>query len=145
MSEDPNRAISEKPHKVIGRPFAKGEIHNPRGRPKIPQELKLAKKLRRATFEIVGHRYIMLPVKQLRVRHKDENLPAIDVLVISIILQAIKHGDSARLNFLLDRLIGRVADNPIRIELPQGELPTYGDLLAPAIRIGYSELERLKQ
>lgn len=49
-------------------------------------------------------------VPQLQAILKDPKTKVIDALVASIALHGIKKGDNARMNFLLDRIIGKVKD-----------------------------------
>jgi hypothetical protein len=49
-------------------------------------------------------------VNTLEALLKDKAIPARDMVVITILAMAIKQGDTSRLNFLLERTIGKVAD-----------------------------------
>ena len=96
--------MGEKPGEKL---FKKGNKGGP-GRPKIPKDLQKAKKLSRTVVEVTLSKYLLLPADKLSETLKDTSLPILDQVVLRVCAQAIKEGDSARLNFLLDRIIGKV-------------------------------------
>lgn len=80
----------------------------------IPPDLKEARMVNANKFEHVIYQYMGSTIDVLRAKLKDETTPAMDLVVIRILVLAIEKGDHARLNFLLERTIGKVAD---RMEL----------------------------
>lgn len=93
--------------KVIGRPFEKGHPGGP-GRPALPDDVKQGLQLTRAVLIERINKYLTLPLDELSIVAKDQSLPAVDHVVIRIIINAIQKGDTVRMEFLLDRLIGKV-------------------------------------
>lgn len=94
--------------KTGGRDFKKGQSGNPNGRPKMPKELREAKRMRKTEFIGLLVKYLGHTLEELGAAKKDKKTPAIDRIVIAIVLNAIKHGDYKRLDFLMDRIIGKV-------------------------------------
>jgi hypothetical protein len=94
--------------KTGGRDFVKGD---PRaGRPPLPSDLKQARAYSKAEVQASLSRFLRMNIDELKAAVLDPRRPVIDHLVGSICVKGIKHGDHARLNFLLDRLIGKVKD-----------------------------------
>lgn len=102
------------------KPFEPG--HN-MGRPKSPAELKAARKLTRTEFESIASKYMSMSKKDIEAASRDENLTMLESMIVSIIHKAISHGDQRRLDFLLDRLIGKVVQ-PIEVLPPPPPPPT---------------------
>ena len=97
--------------KTGGRDIKKGERLNPNGRPRMPEYMKAAKKLNKIKFEEILNKYINCTIDDLQMHLKDKNTPALDLIVIKVLLEGIKRGDEKRLGFVLDRLIGKVKDS----------------------------------
>lgn len=77
----------------------------------IPPDIREARKLNKIEIERILNEYLMSPIGELQSALRDPMKSTIEVLVISVLLTAIKRGDHDRLNFVLDRLIGKVKDN----------------------------------
>lgn len=115
--------------KPRGKPFKPGnKAAKGKGRPSLPPEVKAAKKLTRAALEELLHRYVHMTKLELAARKKAEDASQLELMVIGIIEAGAKWGDSHRLNFLLDRLVGKVAE-PVDITHRLGKL-TRDELLA---------------
>lgn len=106
MSDD-NPIPKKKPR---GRPFQKGVNPNPLniGKNAPTADDKAARKLTRLTVERIFNAHCHSPLQELIAKVKDETLPAIDLLIVRILIEAIKKGDHVKLDFILDRTIGRV-------------------------------------
>lgn len=89
------------------KPARKGEKRSP-GRPKDPPELSLIKKLTKGELELLMNRLLVLSKAELKSVH--ENGTAIEMSMASIILKSIDHGDHFRLQFFIERLLGKVTD-----------------------------------
>jgi hypothetical protein len=91
-----------------GRPFTKGQSGNPNGGPKLPQSYKRARALTRHELVIVLSKYMNMTAEELKAAHDDPKTTVLEGIVIAVVRAAIIEGCSKRLDFLLDRLIGKV-------------------------------------
>lgn len=90
--------------------FKQGEV-NSKGRLPIGDDLKEARKLTRAEFERMINRYLFMSVAEIQDRLKNQEqyqIPMIEALILSGLALAYKEGDTKRLDFFLDRTLGRV-------------------------------------
>ena len=99
--------------KTGGRNFQKGQSGNPKGM--NSKAITEARKLNKALVTELLNKFINMPTCDLvdfvRRNTKEQGSdPTIETLVASILIKAINEGDQARLNFILDRLIGKVTD-----------------------------------
>jgi hypothetical protein len=96
--------------KTGGRDFRKGESGNPKGRPPLPADLKGVRELSADHFRKLATFYLERPFEEVEKLRFDPEVPALHRLVISVIWHAVDDGCYSRLNFLLDRLVGKVKD-----------------------------------
>lgn len=89
--------------------FQKGNSGGP-GRPKLPADLHQVNILTRTEFEARASKYMQMPIDDLIVYLKGSNVPSIDHMIGTIIIAAAKGGDQQRLDFLLNRTIGKVVE-----------------------------------
>lgn len=89
--------------------FKEGESGNPFGSLPIGQDLKEARKLTRVEFERLANKYLHMTWDQIEKIFKEEkkSIPAIEMMILSIMHKAIIEGDERRFEFLLDRTIGQ--------------------------------------
>jgi hypothetical protein len=87
-----------------------GKVHS-KGRPKFPVEQKMAQKLTRTKFRAITMRYLGHTRGELESIARNPETPAIDMVVISILIKAIKGGDEKRLNWFLEQLFGKLTEN----------------------------------
>ncbi len=80
------------------------------GRPKLPQEIRQATQYTKAMILEAMNKLLSVDKSELQAIMEEPTTPTLELIVGSIIVNAIKHGDPSRLNFLLDRIIGRVKD-----------------------------------
>jgi hypothetical protein len=104
--------------KAPGRPFKKGQSGNPSGRPKLPQDLLEAKKLTQIEFERIVNKYLFEGKQKLAQAAADPGTTVLELLIGSIIHKAVIEGDEKRMEFLLNRIVGKVTE---RIGGPNGE------------------------
>ena len=103
MRDGPDYKVGyKKPPK--GKPFQKGHVTNPNGRPALTPDLLEARKVTKLTFEGKLQEYLRMPMAQLRAIVEAPDTPNLDLLVGSIITRAIMDGCITRMNFLLDRM-----------------------------------------
>ena len=58
----------------------------------------------------------MMDIDELE-RLAEENVTVLELMVIKVMIEGVKYGDQSRLNFVLDRTIGKV-DSNVNIKLP---------------------------
>lgn len=92
------------------KPFPKGVSGNPAGRKPFPEDLKKVTRINADEFKRRASKYLRMTVGQLDEIEADSNTEAIDLIIVSIIKKAGRSGDWMRMNFLLDRLIGKVSE-----------------------------------
>lgn len=102
--------------KTGGRDFIPGDERA--GRPKKPEELRRLEKLTKSEVIAKLAQFLKMNVDELQVILEDKALPVIDHWVGRVALMGIKNGDHQRLNFLFDRLIGKVSDK-LEVTLPK--------------------------
>jgi len=87
-----------------------GETGNPHGRPQYPEDIRPLARITKFHIESLLSKYLSVTVDKLKELEKDASLRAIDAMVVKVALKAIVQGDVLRMNFLLDRLIGKVKE-----------------------------------
>lgn len=98
--------------------FKKGVSGNPAGRVKLPDEVKEAKKLNHNAMVLALNKFLTWPTEELEAFTKDTSNPVLEMVIAKILVNAHKNGDHMRLNFIFDRLIGKVQDK-IEHSLPK--------------------------
>ncbi len=101
-----------------GKRFKPGVSGNPGGKPKIPDDIKEARKLTQIELERTINALLFLDKESLQARIKDPKTPMIEMIAASIMAQAAVKGDHLRLDFILQRMIGKVKDQ-VEISQPQ--------------------------
>lgn len=101
----------------VGRPFQKGQSGNPGGRHKLPEDIRKARALNQVELERTVNRFLYMDRAQVQEAIKNPETPMIDLMVASIMAQAAQKGDERRLEFILQRMIGRVTDK-IEVKTP---------------------------
>jgi hypothetical protein len=96
--------------KTGGRDFKKGQSGNPNGRPPVPHEIRELRKHNRREVEETLSKYLRMTAAELEEVAKSPYTPALDGMVVAVIMMAARNGDQWRFNFLLDRVIGKVPD-----------------------------------
>ena len=116
--------------------FKKGEVANPNGRPKLPPDLVKARRLNQAEVGRVINKYMNMSVEDIRADMSQPDTKALEAMIGKIIIEAHKHGDYSRVNFLFDRMIGKVTEK-MEIKVPK---PTMVKLLyGPAIMLDHEK------
>lgn len=94
--------------KTGGKNWKTGQSGNPKGRPIIAPELSEARKFSKFLVEETFHRLLLLSWIELEKIVSNPNTCVLDRLLAKLIVMTEKEGCSTRLNFILDRLIGRI-------------------------------------
>lgn len=90
--------------------WKKGQSGNPSGQPKLPEDIKAARKLTTIEFERAVNKYLYQDKAAITKAAADPSTPVIELLITSILHKAVVLGDEKRLAFLLDRIIGKVKE-----------------------------------
>jgi hypothetical protein len=90
--------------------FKPGQSGNPQGRPKVPEDLKRARAFTKIEVSKILARHLDKSRRELNLLIQDPDTPALEAFVASLMVQGIRTGDERRLNFLFDRIIGKVKD-----------------------------------
>lgn len=96
--------------KTGGRDWKPGQSGNPAGRAKLPAWMRESRSMNKEKFHGLLNEYIHRPATELVEIMKDPTTPTLELMVIKVVMEAIKHGDEKKLGFLLDRLIGKVRE-----------------------------------
>lgn len=111
--------------------FQKGNKGGP-GRPPDPPELKEAKRLNKTNFELLINKYLWASDADLAAALADSSLPKIERIMIRILQEADGGGDQGRMEWVTQRLIGKVKDQvevsakPFAVERLSGEAVLLG-------------------
>ncbi len=103
--------------KTGGRNFVVGNAGGP-GAPKVPDDIKKARKLNRIEFERILNKYIHVKLGDLHGIIKDPHTEVLDGIVCKILSKGFNEGDPRRLEFVIDRLIGKVQEAQQEMENP---------------------------
>lgn len=77
---------------------------------RLPQDLRMANKLTEANLRGIVNKLLWMTKDQLQAHVKNPRVPMIELTVASIIHKAAVQGDERRLDFILNRMIGRVRE-----------------------------------
>lgn len=98
--------------------FKPGQSGNPGGRPKLPEDIKKARQLNQVEFERAVNRFLYMTREEMQATLKDPATPMIEIMIGSIMAQGAQKGDQLRLEFVLNRIIGKVQDR-IEVKTPE--------------------------
>ena len=128
--------------KTGGKDFKPGQTGNKNGRPKTPPELRKAANLTKIeTLERLV-KFLQMDIYGLEEVLKDKSRQVMDHWIARICLVGIKEGDNRRLDFMLDRLFGKVQPH---IEINNNQFNFSGLPRDEIIARGQRALEILKQ
>lgn len=99
--------------KTGGRNFKPGNKMG-KGAPKISPELKAARKLTRTVLEDILNRFIHMTKDEMREAKRAPERTFLELIVISVLDKAEGWGDTSRLNFVLNRLLG---ESPLEVNI----------------------------
>lgn len=116
MSDTKKPKGFQKGHKPVNG-FKKGNTLG-KGRPPVDPELKAAKKLTKTRAEELFSLYMHKTAKELDAICKNSNTTVLEAMIARVAQQAIRDGDQRRLDFMLDRTVGKVKE-VTEIQLPK--------------------------
>lgn len=90
-----------------------GESGNSKGRAPLAPELIAIKEITRFDIKRIISKIMTMKPQELLAHLADPNITAHELLVGKIFAEAVKAGDQSRLEFLYNRLVGKVADKTI--------------------------------
>lgn len=88
-------------------PWPKGVSGNPKGRARVPEEIKMLKGEAKAEVVEAIHRSLLMTMAELTATLKSPDTSIAQQLVARIIIKALKDGCYQRAQFLLNYVIGR--------------------------------------
>lgn len=94
--------------KTGGRDIKKGQVLNPKGRPKLPPEMHKRKIMTKDELTLLLDKMFRMGKDEIINIINDPKAPSLEVFIARIIQLGVKAGDTQRLNFLLDRMVGTV-------------------------------------
>src|SRR4051812_25650975 len=90
--------------------FKKGQSGNPGGKKPLAPEVRNAAHLTKERLITILNEFINLDREQIALKLQDPKATMLELAVGHIIAKAAKDGDTLRLNFLFDRIVGKVTD-----------------------------------
>jgi len=98
--------------KTGGKNFKKGKSGNDKGRPQLPEDLKkIRKKYNTEHMGCLLTKAIDYTQDELLEILGDPKQKCIDIMIGKIVLKGVVEGDPKYLNFIFDRVIGRVKEH----------------------------------
>ena len=92
------------------KPFPKGVSGNPGGRPKVPEELKVARALTAEQFTELADLILKENLPELSKIAASSTESVLKAYVAKILVNGLRKGDYTALEWVLNRVIGKVAD-----------------------------------
>jgi len=87
-----------------------GKSGNPNGRPRIRDNLKEVKLMSKTEMRRLIQKIVDMTPQELIHLSKNMEVPALEMMLASVAVKAIQSGDQSKINFLLERTIGKVAE-----------------------------------
>lgn len=99
-----------KGRKTGGKNFQPGVVTNPNGRPKTPEDLKQARKLTSLELERALNEFLSKSKDELKEIKENPKSTMLQLMIHSIVVNAVNKGDQQRMDFLLNRTIGKIEE-----------------------------------
>jgi len=100
--------------KTGGRDIQPGQVLNPYGRPKLSDDIRLARSADKLELERIIRKYLNMPpgemkrVVEFEINNPDTEINNLEIMIAKMIVEIINKADQFKLEFLLNRLIGPV-------------------------------------
>lgn len=108
-----------KGRKTGGKDFTPGnKVSQGKGRPPLPEDVKQGRKINQTELERVINKLLYVDRAGLQEIIKTPDIPMIEIIAASILAQAAQKGDHVRLEFILQRMIGKVKDQ-LEVTMPK--------------------------
>lgn len=104
--------------KTGGKNFEPGNNANPNGRPPLPSDLKAARNLNKIEVSRIINKFMNMSSAEMTEELSKPDSKALETMIGKIISEAVKLGDYTRVDFLLNRMIGKVTDK-VEHKLPK--------------------------
>jgi hypothetical protein len=96
--------------KTGGRDWKRGQSGNPKGPNVMPKDLRALKEADREWITETLHKYLRMTWGEFQRIANDPSLSMLEVYLANILNAGLSDGDERRMNFILDRYIGKVKD-----------------------------------
>lgn len=106
--------------KTGGRDWKPGQSGNPKGRTRLPDDVKAARSLTSLELERLLNEYLHLPVVEMKARAKRPGASVLEFLIGRVLEEGMDKGDTVRLDYILSRL-PKVGSLKQKISLDGGE------------------------
>jgi hypothetical protein len=90
--------------------FKKGQSGNPGGKPKGREDLKKIKLMSKDDVSRLLQKIMNMPIDDIKAMVKDPKTPALELMFARLIDKALSEGDRSRLDFLMERTVGKVVE-----------------------------------
>ena len=104
--------------KTGGNNFKPGQSGNPAGRTPLPEDIKKARKLNQKELERSVNKFLYMTSEEIFEACKSDDATMFDKIIGSIITAAVDKSDHTRLEFILNRMIGKVQDK-LQVTVPK--------------------------
>jgi len=105
--------------KTGGKNWVKGQSGNPKGASLVSREIREIKKLNKIEVEKVLNKFLFeYSLEELVKYAKDPTNPTLDAIVAKILVTAYNQGDQMRINWIFERLVGKVTEK-VEHQLPK--------------------------
>lgn len=98
--------------------FKRGQVANPEGRNPLPPELRGLRALKKEEVAIIIGKYTRLTMRKLKEALENPETPCLEKAIAKALQVAVHEGDITKINFILDRTIGKVTEK-VEISTPK--------------------------